>query len=455
MLPVVGTSEPLTVMGAVPIFEAVRRSVGRHVPIALLAGTLVLLPNDVLDAAQALCAEKGIVCTSSPLANAPYSEVQFAGSNKNKVSVLTELFQNGTLRVMIGTAALLGEGWDAPSINALILASCVGSFMLTNQMRGRAIRIDKNRPDKAANIWHLVTLDTTQEAGLGADFEVMERRFDGFLAPDCRAPWIESGTDRLGLPSGAFTPDVVRAVNAQMLERSPDRKTMAALWEQALAGETDPQVLDVCVVPDAAYSGSPARKRLLQAILCAVIAAVLLAIPVTFIRILSVFALIPMLVFLGKRRAVRSPEAYFRTAGQALLRALREQKLLQAAENDVFAQTIPERSSVCVAVKNASRHDKMLFSRSMGTLFSAIETPRYIMLPSGDPGKAMAAPAALDRKKEDAQRFADALKPILGKTQCLYTRSGKEQRTVQRCRSESALNRAHCKARYKKIVVHK
>ena len=455
MLPVIGTSEPLTVMGAVPIFEAVRRSVGRNVPIALLAGTLVLLPNDVLDAAAALAAQNGITCTSSALPGAPYSEVQFAGSNKNKVSVLTELFQKGILRVMIGTAALLGEGWDAPCINTLILASYVGSFMLTNQMRGRAIRTDKQRPDKAANIWHLVTLDTQEAAtDLGADFAVMERRFDSFLAPDYAAPWIESGTERLGLPP-QLTEGAMRLINAQMLERSQNRKGMVALWEQALADDTDPQVLDVCVVPNRAFSGAASRKRLTQAILCAVIAVVLLLIPVRFVKILSVVALIPMLVFLSKRRAVKTPQAYFRAAGQALLRAMRSQKLLQASEDDVYAQTIPERDSVYVAVKSASQHDKMLFSRAMGTLFSAIETPRYILLPDNDAKRAVAVPAALERRKEDAQMLAETMKPLIGQADCLYTRGRNQQRAVQRCRTESALNRANCKARYKKIVVHK
>ena len=454
MLPVIGSDEPLTVMGAVPIFEAVRRAVGRHVPIALLAGTLVLLPDDVLDDARAAAAEKGIVCSASALPGVPYSEVQFTGSNKNKVSVLTELFQKGKLRVMIGTAALLGEGWDAPCINALILASCVGSFMLTNQMRGRAIRIDKNRPDKAANIWHLVTLDPTdaQKADLGADFAVMQRRFDSFLAPVYDAPWIESGTDRLCLPQ-SFSAENLREVNARMLERSQDRKTMAALWEQALAGDAVPQVLDVCVVPDAAFSGSAARRCTFKAVLCAVIALVLLVIPVTFVRFLSVFALIPMLVFFRKRRAVAKPEAYFRTAGRALLRALRGRKLLQAAESGVYARAVPERKSVYVAVRNASRHDKTLFSRAMGTLFSAIETPRYILLPAGDAKRAMAVPSVLDRKKEDAQLLADAMRPLVGKCACLYTRNRREQSAVQRCRTQSALNRTGCRARYKKIVV--
>ena len=56
------------------------------------------------------------------------------------VRAITALFENGDLNLLVGTAALLGEGWDAPPLNSLVLASYVGSYMLSNQMRGRAIR---------------------------------------------------------------------------------------------------------------------------------------------------------------------------------------------------------------------------------------------------------------------------------------------------------------------------
>ena len=51
------------------------------------------------------------------------------------VTAVTQLFQEGLIQVVIGTKSLLGEGWDAPCVNSLILASFVGSFMLSNQMR--------------------------------------------------------------------------------------------------------------------------------------------------------------------------------------------------------------------------------------------------------------------------------------------------------------------------------
>ena len=125
---------------------------------------------------------------------------------------MTEAFRQGLVNVLVGTKSLLGEGWDSPCINALVLATFVGSFMLSNQMRGRAIRVDGDRPGKTANIWHLVCVEPLlgEDApwiqrlfysGLersreleGADWETLVRRFDCFMglrtvAASSRAAW--------------------------------------------------------------------------------------------------------------------------------------------------------------------------------------------------------------------------------------------------------------------------
>ncbi len=455
LLPLIGTNEPLTVMGAVPVFEAARRAVGRHVPLALLSGTLVILPNDVLAQAKAAAAERGVDCASAPLPGAPYSEVRFAGSNKNKVSVVTELFARGAIRALVGTASLLGEGWDAPSINTLILASYVGSFMLTNQMRGRAIRIDKTKPDKAADIWHLATLEPPEagEGDPGADYAVLRRRFDGFLAPDYTSPWIESGTDRLRLPRPPFDERKMREVNGEMLSRAQDRKAMTDLWRQAIGDDPAPQVLDVCEIPLAAFSGTPARKKLFAAGLCAALCAVLFILPAVVTKVLGAIALIPTIVFFAGWKKLSRPENYFRIAGEALLGVLRARKILRGKPEDVYVRSLPERGSVYVALQNASRHDKMLFSTAMGTAFSAIDNPRYVLIPGGDVKKARAVPAVLDRKKEDAAAYAEAMRAVFGKGACVYTRGEKAQRTLWQCRASCALNTQNCTAQYKKIVV--
>ena len=78
------------------------------------------------------------------------------------VKIVTECINLKKINIVIGTVALLGEGWDAPAVNSLILASYVGSFMLSNQMRGRAIRKSREQ-NKTANIWHLASIVRDEE----------------------------------------------------------------------------------------------------------------------------------------------------------------------------------------------------------------------------------------------------------------------------------------------------
>ena len=87
---------------------------------------------------------------------------------------VTDIFSKGYMQVLIGTKSLLGEGWDSPCINSLILASFVGSFMLSNQMRGRAIRVMKEHPEKTSNIWHLVCLRPWNEVLKADDNQISE-----------------------------------------------------------------------------------------------------------------------------------------------------------------------------------------------------------------------------------------------------------------------------------------
>ena len=92
-----------------------------------------------------------------------YVKVRLVGSQHDLVSAVTQLFQEGHIHVVIGTKSLPREGWDAPCVNSLILASFVGSFMLSNQMRGRAIRIWPENPDKTSSVWHLVSINLAEK----------------------------------------------------------------------------------------------------------------------------------------------------------------------------------------------------------------------------------------------------------------------------------------------------
>jgi hypothetical protein len=151
-------------IGVVPIFETLRRARLSGVQLGVLSGSLVIVPVSAVPAIREAAHNMGVHPEDLILSAAPhdpeYRVVSLRGEYyQGSVRLMTSVFQTGALTVLVGTKALLGEGWDAPCINTLVLASFVGSYMLSNQMRGRSIRVDPERPNKVANIWHLVCVE--------------------------------------------------------------------------------------------------------------------------------------------------------------------------------------------------------------------------------------------------------------------------------------------------------
>ena len=180
-----------------------------------------------------------------------YGIYNFKGENKEKVDIVSKLFEDGEINVLVGTQALLGEGWDSPCINSLILASYVGSFMLSNQMRGRAIRIDKNNHSKTANIWHLVTIEPEyvfeenilnkvnafisqdKNVMISYDYDTLSRRFDCFVGPNYDTGDIESGIERITYVIPPYTYENIEKINEKMFALARNREQLSKIWEDA------------------------------------------------------------------------------------------------------------------------------------------------------------------------------------------------------------------------------
>ena len=82
------------------------------------------------------------------------------------VAMITDLFQRGVTRCLVGTRGLLGEGWDANKVNVLIDLTTVTTSMTVNQLRGRSIRLDPNDPTKLADNWDVVCIAPEFSKGL-------------------------------------------------------------------------------------------------------------------------------------------------------------------------------------------------------------------------------------------------------------------------------------------------
>ena len=221
-----------TQLGVLSYFESIRREMIEQtwtVPVAVLTGSLVIIPTSAKEHLERLIPNSRLSYdVIGQLSQEDYLKVSIYGSYHDLVTALTQLFQDGYIQVIIGTKSLLGEGWDAPCVNSLILASFVGSFMLSNQMRGRAIRVWPDNPNKTSNIWHLVSInlsprrwfefqddeekyDETLELRLYAlspDLDLLDRRMTQFLGLHYTELTIESGIDRLDLNQITFSQKV-------------------------------------------------------------------------------------------------------------------------------------------------------------------------------------------------------------------------------------------------------
>ncbi|MBR6412614.1 MAG: DEAD/DEAH box helicase family protein [Alphaproteobacteria bacterium] len=246
------TAEIANSLGVVPIFLKLSEKYPK-ISMAILTGTLITVPKDKKEfVLKQLEKEKLHVADLkfTPFKhNTDYFKITFSVSAKSKiVKIITELFNQGIFNIVIGTQALLGEGWDAPSINSLILSSTISSYVLSNQMRGRAIRKDKNNPEKISNIWHLASfkklnlwdINAYKQSGLshltddyGYDLKQIERRFQGYEAPTVQAPYqIQNGLERLNLD--LVTEKNIEALNQNTLELSAHRDTIKESWKKSL-----------------------------------------------------------------------------------------------------------------------------------------------------------------------------------------------------------------------------
>ncbi len=225
-------------IGVIPIFELIRRKQLIHCKICVLTGSIVIIPSDTLNDFKQYLIEYNIDesefnCTSLNHTN-DYLSLEINGENRQSVvAIITRLFESGFVNLIIGTKSLLGEGWDAPSINSLIMASFVGSHVSSNQMRGRAIRIHLNNPNKTANIWHLVCADEFTN-DLGDDFRIMSRRFKAFMGLSFKENIIENGIDRIDIKINPEDREYIDDKNKNMLGEAASRKSMIQKWDKAL-----------------------------------------------------------------------------------------------------------------------------------------------------------------------------------------------------------------------------
>ena len=460
-LPLVGTDRPLRAgIGAVSIFEFLRRAGLPGVRLGCLSGSVVLLPMDTAGALAGLLRDKGSEGTLVPLGDTGYGRLQVQGKTTHVVAAVTELFRRGAVHALVGTKALLGEGWDAPCVNALVLATYVGSFMLSNQMRGRTIRTDRENPEKTGNVWHLACVfprkeGRTRGVDLSGDYETLTRRFDAFLGVSWTGNTIESGIGRLGIP--AFdSQKKMEEINQAMLARAADREALRQRWQNALQeihGEMEIQHTE-----DVSREEAPLGYVFLHALGMEILwwtATVLLYLGRAFAQsnggLISVALGMAMAAAAGlavkygiKLFRFGTPARRMKRISQAVVDALREIGALE--DPDHCRAEVESAGGVVITtwLKGGTTRDKTAFAACMEEIWGILDNPRYLLIRMKKHRRtqeAYSVPEVFGRQKQRAAVFEKHMRRVLGGYRLVYTRTPEGRKLLLWARTRSFVNR--------------
>ncbi len=437
----VGVAEAdINALGVLPFFELLRREAGADLRLAVLCGTIVVIPAEAKEALEKEIEGIGKVTYSTigALPETDYIKVNAVGDSHFLTGAITNLFSQGYMQVMIGTKSLLGEGWDSPCINSLILASFVGSFMLSNQMRGRAIRVFKQVPDKCSNIWHLICLNPEeQEPENCEDFKLLTRRMEHFLGLHYTENTIETGIGRLSYIKAPYNKENVAKINQNMLTLSGERNSLKERWNQSLAIYKKMEVAEETEVLDSAVTDDVYNSSKLKTVVGGAVAAggviTALASGSVLGALFGVAALagaVYSLKNVPSLLTLQTPVKRLRSCGMGIRKALMQQGLLEERRTTVAAETTKDNVSSIYLCGGTSR-DKQVFAQCVQEFFADVDDQRYILVKKrnrkGDDGF-YCVPECFGRKKEDAQGFVDCIAKYIGDYELVYTRNerGKE-----------------------------
>ncbi|WP_078722284.1 DEAD/DEAH box helicase family protein [Elizabethkingia ursingii] len=220
-------------MGVIPIFEILKKDPLIRKDIGVLTGSLVILPKELANQLIKDFPDKGV--TLSEIKSDDNFVKIYPSDNTQSflVEIVTHYFQEGRINILIGTKSLLGEGWDAPKINSLVVASFVSSYVLSNQIRGRAIRTDKDNPEKVSNIWHLICFNERDPEG-GIDYQKMVKRFKTFVGVSNREnEQIENNIERLNIKTIEKISEI-EEINKEMISLACRKNELKDKWSRAL-----------------------------------------------------------------------------------------------------------------------------------------------------------------------------------------------------------------------------
>jgi superfamily II DNA or RNA helicase len=422
-----GVEKKFTKLGVVPIFEYLRKLRLPNVQLGVMTGRFAIFPTTAIEALESAARELRIDTSGyamQPLWHDPaFTRLEFSsGEGGPTLELATRMFTEGRINVLVGTAALLGEGWDAPAVNSLVMATVIGSYVSSNQIRGRAIRVNPKDEFKTATIWHLACVrpgEDTQEIGQGADDDLerdagdwttLERRFRAFVGLSHGEASIESGIERLGIAT-PISGSAVDSLNARMCSEACKRDDMAKAWQDAIfhPDATHARVAHEVFVPVLKIPGHPVMRHWLRG-------------ESGWFSGLRAWWL--------ERKVSR--------VSQVLLRSLKSLELIASETPDAIVSL--GKDNVRIRLMAVSVREESLFVSALREIFDPLQSPRYLLVARDE---VFAVPRLFAERKERAEAFAKLWRRKVGNASLVFSHTTEGKQCLLRAKERFLASKFH------------
>lgn len=450
-------------LGVFPILIKLLNS-GVSINMAVLTGSIFMIPvnmkDRLIEEAKLVGINEDKISFESLKYIDSYVIVKVVGKLRNKLmNVISKLFSVGEINIIIGTKSLLGEGWDEQSINSLVLASFVGSYVLSNQMRGRAIRVS-NDPMKSANVWHLVCVtDINRSLIDNADYDTMKRRFNSFVGIGYNKDVLESGIDRLDTIPSRFTKENINLYNSNLMNLSNKRDDMYNRWFKLV----DSFKSGSRIVNDSMEVNKDNMKnefaiidpiKFLWFILLTTFLYIIgeslpsmseadleQYVPMFFVVLIATIVFnVPFIIQCIRAWLFSLPINQLRYVIRCLVKSLCDANLIDTPYHSVKIRIIEPKDDYVLQfmVDGVTSRDRVLIMTSLEEIFSKVENQRYILINKKLVNSTYySVPKVLSVNKELATLFHKNWNIYIGNSKLVYTKSGSGRELLLKARKNS------------------
>ena len=433
-------------MGVVPIFQKLYNAAACP-NLAILTGSLIVVPVALMPFILSNLPE----CDFDNIQMDGYISVKITDRHKTRlVDIVTQAINEKKINIVIGTVALLGEGWDCPAINSLVMASFVGSFMLSNQMRGRAIRRSKTDNNKVANIWHLASITrhdykhrlfSALELG---DYHTLKRRFQGFVGIGYTENMIQNGLERLEMVDENNLLKDHEDINEKMFAAAKDRGNTRRRWQEILFdfGGEDIKIVNT-------LSGRKPKDKRLHSFAFRNLQTTLLQLVIAAIICIFIVPLLPMpLAWYGlvlawfiwriyRLAGHFNPTKSMKDIGMAVLEALKEHGAIQTPKVRLHVQK-SKANIYSTSLQGATIYENNLYIKCVSEVYRRVDNPRYLLMVKA-PREAsyFNVPSLFANNKTNANIFYRHWQKHVGKSKLVLTRNAQGRSILLNARKGS------------------